>query len=566
MKAYKEIYFMKKLILIGLLFSSTIQFYCLQAQELPQLKHEGNINRLYVDGKPFIMVAGELHNSTSSNLTYLAPIFPKLKEMGLNTVLASVAWEQLEPHEGKFDYSNIDGIISQTRENKLKLCMLWFGSWKNGLSTYPPLWVKKDQKRFFKLKQSNGSTGEVISPFCKDAQIADAKAFVQLMKRIKEVDKEHTVIMIQAENEVGAFQDIDYNKQALDLFKSQVPETLIQYLQKNTNHLSPEMKYVWQKNGSKTKGTWSEIFADTMKSAQSFFMTWQYARYINEICREGKKELNLPMYVNAWLVQRSTDLPGVYPNGGPVSRVMDIYKAIAPDIDLCAPDIYVPNYKEILSMYHRSDNPLFIPESTTEQSRAFYAYAEHDAICFSPFGIEDAYTNLAYRQAISVINELMPYIIKYQGTGKMRGFMRTKSSVADTLMFGEDKVIVEYNNWDNTGYGLVIQTAPDEYLVAGITARLKFESKNPSKKIRIGQVFEGGFEGEKWVSSRMLNGDETWHHDYLIVTGRKTMIAHTLEGQIIPPQPGPGQPVLESAKNTEVQTSAVYKVITYEMK
>jgi hypothetical protein len=557
---------MKKLILLTFLLSAAIQFHCLYAQELPQLKKEGGMTRLYVNGKPFVMVAGELHNSTSSNLTYLTPIFPKLKEMGLNTVLASIAWEQFEPQEGKFDYSIIDGIVSRARENKLKLCILWFASWKNGLSTYPPLWVKKNSKRFFKLKQNNGSTGEVISPFCKEAQMADAKAYVQLMKRIKEIDKDHTVVMMQPENEVGAFQDMDYNKQALDLFKSQVPETLIRFLQKNTNTLSPEMKSVWQKNGSRAKGTWSEIFADDMKSAQNFFMTWQYASYINEIARLGKKELHLPMFVNAWLVQNPTDLPGTYPNGGPVSRVMDIYKAAAPDIDFCAPDIYAPNYKEILRMYHRSDNPLFIPESTIDQARAFYAYAEHDAICFSPFGIEDAYTNLAYRQAISVINELMPYMIKYQGTGKMRGFMRTKDSTVDTLEFGDDRVYLEYNKWDNTGYGLVIQTAPHEYIIAGITARIKFGKKNPSKNIRLGQVFEGKFEGEKWVTSRMLNGDETWQHDCVLVTGRKTIISPNLEGQVIPPQPGPNQPLLESAKSTEVQTPAVYKVITYELK
>jgi hypothetical protein len=29
------------------------------------------------------------------------------------------------------------------------------------------------------------------------AQIADAKAYVQLMKRIKEIDKDHTVVMMQ---------------------------------------------------------------------------------------------------------------------------------------------------------------------------------------------------------------------------------------------------------------------------------------------------------------------------------------------------------------------------------
>lgn len=557
---------MKKLLFLTFLLSAVTRFYSLNAQELPQLKNDGNITRLYVDGKPFIMVAGELHNSTSSNLSYLSPIFPKLKEMGLNTVIASVAWEQFEPQEGKFDYSLIDGIIAQARENNLKLCIIWFASWKNGLSSYVPLWVKKDTKRFFRIKRSNGSTDDIISPFCGEAQEADARAFTQLMKRIKEIDKEHTVLMVQVENEVGAFQDMDHNKQALDLFDSQVPETLIQYLQKNTDNLSPEIKSVWQENGRKTKGTWSEIFADTMKSAQNFFMSSQYARYINEICRLGKEELDLPMFVNAWLVQKPTDLPGVYPNGGPVSRVIDIYKAFAPDIDFCAPDIYLPTFKEVLSMYHRRDNPIFIPESTTEQARAFYAYAEHDAICFSPFGIEDAYTNLAYRQSISVINELMPYILKYQGTGKMRGFMRTNKARTDTITFGEDKVIVIYDNSANTGYGLVIQTAPDEYVVAGITARIKFESGNPSKNIRIGQVFEGKLDGEQWISTRMLNGDETAHNKYLIVTGRKKMISYNLDGQIIPPQPDPDKPLTESVMKTEIQTPAVYKVITYELK
>src|ERR1035437_264024 len=130
---------MKKLLLHTFLFSAAMLFDNVNAQELPQFKKEGNITRLYVDGKPFIMVAGELHNSSSSNLTYLAPIFPKLKEMGLNTAIASIAWEQFEPQEGKFDYSLIDGIIAQARANNLKLCILWFASWKNGLSTYTPL-------------------------------------------------------------------------------------------------------------------------------------------------------------------------------------------------------------------------------------------------------------------------------------------------------------------------------------------------------------------------------------------------------------------------------------------
>ncbi len=538
---------MNRMFLFAFLLTSFLCTLSVSAQEIPQLRHNGKTTQLIVDGKPFIMVSGELHNSSSSTISYLETLWPKLIDLGLNSVIASISWEQFEPEEGKFDYALIDGIIAKAKQNKLKLGIIWFASWKNGVSSYIPLWVKKDPKRFFKLKQKDGSTSEVLSSFCKEAQVADGKAFARLMKRIKEVDKDHTVIVVQVENEVGAFQDMDYNPVALDLFKAEVPATLTSYLTRNATNLSPEMKAVWSANGSKTKGTWTELFADNMKSAQNFLMSWQYASYINEIVKMGKQEYPLPMYVNCWLVQKPTDLPGIYPNGGPVSRVMDIYKAAAPDIDLCAPDIYLPNFKEIVAMYHRPDNALFIPESTVEAGRAFYAFAEHDAICFAPFGIEDAHQNRAYIQATSVINNLLPLISKYQGTGKMRGFMRSENAVSDTISIGETTLLIKYTNGEKSGYGLVIQTGSDEFIVAGIDCRIQFMANNTSKKIRIGHVFEGNFINQKWVTNRMLNGDETAHNDFLNVK------SHPVSLKI-------------ASTSEEVQSPSVYKVITYEIK
>lgn len=529
-------------------------FHKVSAQDIPQLRHNGNTTQLFVDGKPFVLVSGELHNSSSSTISYLETIWPKLKEIGLNSVIASISWEQFEPEEGKFDFTLIDGIISKARENNLKLCIIWFASWKNGVSSYIPLWVKKDSKRFFRLQQQNGSTSEVLSPFCREAQVADGKAFARLMKRIREVDKDHTVVIMQVENEAGAFQEIDYNPATLKLFKSEVPVALTDYLGKNAENLSPEMQKIWNANGRKTKGTWSELFADNMKSAENFFMSWQYAGYMNEICKMGKKEYPLPMYVNAWLVQKPTDLPGVYPNGGPVSRVIDIYKAAAPYIDLCAPDIYLPGFKEIVAMYHRYDNPLFIPESTVDPGRAFYAFAEHDAICFAPFGIEDAHSNLTYRQVISVINQLLPMITQYQGTGKMRGFMRQNNNDSDTMTIGETDIVVKYTGKEKSGYGLVIQTGPYEFIAAGIDARMQFLPHGKSKKIGNGQIFEGSFANSKWVINRMLNGDETAHNEFLFLKGHQSGLSGI--------QAGPELPV----KKEEVQTPSVYKVITYEIK
>ena len=547
--------------LLSVLISILLLFFISEMNAQPYLQKDINRVQLIVKDKPFLMIAGEVHNSSASTVEYMSPLFPKLKAMNLNSVFVTMAWEQFEPEEGKFDYTLVDSIIEKARQNDLKVSLLWFASWKNGQSSYAPLWVKKDTKRFFRVKTKEGKEIETLSPFCDAAKIADAKAFAELMRHIKEVDKDQTVILMQPENEVGMFQDIDYNKVALDLFEKEVPKQLMDYLKKNKSSLNDYLKSAWSVTNFKTEGTWKEVFGDTPES-KSFFITWQYATYINFVAKSGREQYDLPIMVNAWIVQRPDDFPGVYPNGGPVSRVIDIWKAAAPDIDIQSPDIYLPNFKEICEMYHRKDNPLLIPESKAEVGRAYYAFGQHDAICFSPFGIEDITDDFFFAQSYEVLNEIKHLILKYQGTGNMRGILKEGDEQLEKINLGEYNVKVTYESDTEPCFGLLIQTSEYEFVVAGVNLKIFLESAKEGIVKYIGQVWEGRYEGEKWVPTRLLNGDESHHNEAIRVFGRANETDEYLKEQSASKD---GEPFGYSpAKKKTILTPGVYKVITYD--
>lgn len=488
---------------------------------IPYIKKDGNAPQLIVDGKPFLLIAGELHNSSSSTVEYMQPVWKKLKDCHINTVLGALTWEQFEPREGVFDYTLVDSMIRNAETHGLKMVLLWFGTWKNGESSYVPIWIKKDTKRFFRVKSKEGKDIETISPFCEEAKKADVKAMRALMKHLAETDKNRTVIMIQPENEVGVFQEMDFCPQALEAFKkNQVPAKLIAYIKKNRLLIKEDIKNAWQKNGQRKKGTWIEVFGDTPYTKE-YFMAWQYATYINEVAGAGKEEYPLPMFVNAWIMQHPKELPGEYPNGGPVARVMDIYKAGAESIDILSPDIYLPDFKQIVAEYMRKDNPLLVPESKNEPGRAFYAFAQCDALCFSIFAIDDMTDDVLLTETYKVLQDLQPLILRYQGTGNMAGFLKYEDEKETTLSFkGYDfRIVYEKNN--DPAYGLIIQTDKDEFLVAGLNARAYVSSANSGKTAYLLQTWEGSYEQGEWRSSRLLNGDETLHNSTLLISGKR---------------------------------------------
>ena len=282
----------------------------------PHLEKRGQTTQLIVDGKQFLMLAAELHNSSSSSLDYMAPVWPKLAAIPLNTVLTPLSWELVEPEEGEFDFTLVDGLLKQAREQQLRIVFLWLAAWKNGMSSYAPVWVKRDTQRFPRVME-NGTQVEILSPQGKATVEADSEAFAALMRHIKEVDaNEHTVLMMQVENEVGVLGDTrDHSPAANRAFESAVPRELPRYLKAHTDELYPEMRELWAQHGNKIEGTWSEMFGASPR-ADEIFMAWHYGRYIDAVASSGKAVYDLPMYVNTWLAGRDA-VPGKYPSGGP---------------------------------------------------------------------------------------------------------------------------------------------------------------------------------------------------------------------------------------------------------
>jgi len=384
--------------------------------EVPAALKDG---QLLVDGKPFIMLAGELHNSTTGSVQYMRGVWEQMARKNLNTVIAATSWELVEPEEGKFNFREVDAMIDGAREAGLRLVVLWFGTWKNADSSYVPAWVKLDQKRFPRSLFQDGQPTQALSPLGKESMKADARAFAALMAHIRAYDHAGTVIMVQVENELGSVDVLstftgtpnrgmrDYSRAADKAFKGAVPQSLISYLKKHKETLHPAVEAAWKRGGYRTSGSWEEVFGSgtlTLKEGswqdtypyltEELFNTWQYASYVEAVASAGKKEYPLPMYVNAWQKTEGQCVPGNYPSGGPLPHVSDIWKAAAPSIDFLSPDIYATDvYDWICDGYTQVGYPLFIPETKSSPdgaSRAFYTFGKYGAACYAPFGIDSA--------------------------------------------------------------------------------------------------------------------------------------------------------------------------------
>ena len=492
---------------------------------IPHLEKQGTATQLVVDGKAFLMLAAELLNSSSSSLDYMRPIWPRLAAIPLNAVLTPLSWELVEPREGQFDFGLLDGLIRDARQSKLRLVFLWLASWKNGMSSYAPVWVKANPKRFPRVVEKDGNTVEILSPLGKEAMEADAHAFAAVMKHIREVDGEaHTVLMMQVENEVGVLGDSrDRSAPANQAFAGQVPKELMTYLQQHHDTLIPEFRRVWEAAGLKNSGTWEQIFG-TGPETDKIFMAWHYGRYVQYVAAAGKAEYALPMYVNTWLSGPDAS-PGQYPSGGPLPDVMDVWKAAGDAIDIYAPDIYARNFTEWCDLYHRAGNPLFIPETfggAEGQAHVFYAIGQHGAIGFSPFGIDSFVErerglltdeNNDLGKSYEVLMQLAPIILQHEGRGETAGFLLDKDHPRTTVELKGYRLDVSidqiFETEAKTGYGLVIAVGRDEFLGAGSGFRVSFRPKDgQSARLGIASIDEGTFSDGVWIPGRRLNGDE----------------------------------------------------------
>jgi beta-galactosidase GanA len=498
-----------------------------EGSEIPQLRKQGDATQLIVDGRPFLILGGELGNSSASSLEYMKPFWPRLVKMNFNTALVLVYWDLIEPQEGRFDFTLVDGLIREARNHNLRLVLLWFASWKNSMSCYAPAWIKTNQQRFPRAQDKDGRGMEILSAFSSENRDADARAFAALMRHIREMDKKkHTVIMVQVENEVGMIPDArDRSAVANELFNKSVPKELMDYLLEHKDTLIPEFRAVWEEAGFKSSGTWEEVFGEGL-GTDEIFMAWHYARYINHVIEAGKAEYSLSMYVNAALI-RPNYKPGQYPSAGPLPHLMDIWRAGTPLIDFLSPDIYFPNFAEWCQKYHRSGNPLFIPEAGRGSDSAvnvFYAIGQYDAIGFCPFSIEsiDNPENSPLAGSYDVLSQLTPLIMENQGRGTMAGVLLDKDNQTQQIKLGNYILNVchdytwawssgakESKQWPRVG-GLIISMGPDEYVIAGTGIIVTFAPNSPGDELAgIVSIQEGKYENGRWIGGRWMNGDQS---------------------------------------------------------
>ena len=499
---------MKKLILFLVLNCLAIEYIIGQNSFLQK---QGTATQLVVHGMPFLILGGELGNSSAACPQDIERIFPKLKKMGLNTVLVPVYWDLTEPVEGQFDFTLTDKALQQARENDLKIVFLWFGAWKNSMSCYAPLWFKENHKKYPRAYTQSGKPLEIASAFSEAVYEADHHAFSQWMQHIATVDKEEgTVIMIQIENEIGMLEDArDYSREANKIFNAPVPAEFMTYLQKNKKALHPQMLKKWESQGCKKQGYWQEVFGADIYTDE-IFMAWHYAKYVEGLAQTARSIYNISLYVNAAMNSRGRK-PGEYPSAGPLAHLIDVWHCGAPSIDILAPDLYDNGFTDWVARYKLHNNPLFIPEirlTDNNSVRAFYIFGEHDAIGISPFSIEDGSDspNSPLVQSYAKLTELMPLLTKYQGKGLMKGLL-FDSENKERIIADDDLTITARHfftlPWDPRatngsiwpeGGGILLKLSKNEYIVAGSGIVLEFAKTSEKQTIeKQKQLGEDGF-------------------------------------------------------------------------
>ncbi|MHA4870088.1 GH35 family beta-galactosidase [Duganella sp. PWIR1] len=518
------------------------------ASEIPQIVKKDGRFALIVDGAPFVILGGQAQNSSNYPLA-LNKVWAAIKDMNANTLEIPVAWEQIEQVEGKFDFSYVDTLVAEARKNKVKLVLLWFGTWKNTGPNYVPEWVKFNNARFPRMLDKDGKNIYCLSPQGEETLKADKKAFVALMAHIKKIDEaQRTVIMMQVENEVGTYGFArDYAPKAEAQFNQPVPQAVLDY-KKSPVALAKS-------------GTWKQVYGDY---ADEYFHAYSIASYIEEIAKAGRAVYNLPMFVNNAL-RDSLESPVKpwkenFASGGPTYDVIDIYRAAAPHIDFAGPDVYGPDSKKFtatLDHFQRKDNPLMVPEisNAPEYVRYTFQVLGRGAIGFSPFGIDYAdYSNfpLGHKATDKTMTEPFGKIYaafrpmerqwaKWAFEGRTYGIAEGDDRQPQTVDMKGWKATISFREWQfgeqkyfkdvkdvpagtekPNGGVAIAQIGENEFIIIGQRARVKIDhaAGKPSMWAR---VEEGRYDAAgKWIMERNWNGDQT---DYgLNLTGNPVVL------------------------------------------
>ncbi|HZL77192.1 MAG TPA: DUF5597 domain-containing protein [Bacteroidales bacterium] len=515
---------LRVLVISGLVFllGAEIGWCQTNKESMPQIIEKDGRHALLVDGLPFFMLGGQAHNSSAWS-GMMPQVWSAVKTMNANTLEIPIYWEQIEPQPGKFDFSLVDTLLKQGREHNVRLVLLWFATWKNGSSHYMPEWMKHDPVKYPVITSRNGQPVDSPSPHTQAGMEADAMAFAAVMGHLKSADPQHTVIMVQVENEPGAWGSVrDYSSTAQKLFEGQVPAEL----------LKPAVLKALNKPVV-SKGTWQEVFGE---DADEYFHAWSVAHYIGYVAAAGKAVYPLPLYVNAALRDPLTNpKASTYESGGATDNVIPIWKAAAPAIDLLAPDIYLSGSATILKvieLYNRPDNTLFVPEtgSNAEYAKFLYTILAQGGIGFSPFGIDDngqraTEEETAARlgplaQEYAMAGPMMRELAKWSFEGKIKSVVEREDHAEQTIDLGSWQAIVSFGasgrrtvqtNEHPIGKAMVVQLGENEFVLIGSLCHFTFKplGANAGKAWQYLKVEEGRYEKGSFKLLRIRNGDET---------------------------------------------------------
>jgi beta-galactosidase GanA len=510
--------------------------------DLPHFVERNGRHALVVDGRPFLILGAQANNS-SNYPSALDRVWPAMEQLHANTLEMPVAWEQVEPIEGQFDFGFVDELVRQARVHDVRLILLWFATWKNTSPNYAPAWVKLDNERFPRIVRKDGSLNGTLSPLFQETLDADRRAFRELMRHLRGTDRDrHTVILVQVENEPGVYGSVrDYSPTAGAMFAEAVPSELIHAL------------------GARP-GTWRQAFGD---DADEFFHAWYVARFIGQVAAAGREEYALPMYANAALRDPLRDQdPMTYASGGPTWNVIEIYKTAAPELAVLAPDMYARDDRTAIAhfdRYTRPDNPLMVPEigNAPQFARFFFYVFGNNGVGFSPFGMDfTGYSN--YPLGAREVNEatIEPFATLYEAFAPIAhdwarialehhtwGVAKPDDNAGQTIRLGKWTATVRYDQWQfggsdwtwlerdpspilgaESGGVMIAELTEDEYLLFGQNARIEFAAQDAEgvSGTLFDRVEEGHFAAAEWVMDRVWNGDQT---DYgLNFTGRPAVL------------------------------------------
>lgn len=508
------------LVLCGCVMGASLPAQQIAHPTLPLIVQKDGRYALLVDGEPYLMLGAQMNNS-SAWPAMLPKVWPTVARLGANTLEAPIYWEQFEPEPGKFDPSMLYTLLTQARAHHVHLVLLWFGTWKNGSGHYTPAFVKLDEAKYPHSENKQGRKVDSLATTSEYTLDADRTAFVELMKDLKAADPQHTVLMVQVENEAGTWGSVrDYSLAAQRLFEGQVPVELVQALRKEP-------------------GTWSQVFGS---DADESFQAYSVANYINKVAEAGKAVYPLPMYVNVATRDPFHATPGSYESGNATDNMIPIWKAMAKGIDVFGPDLYTPGYEvytKLLDIYHRPDNAMFVPETGNAPGYARYLFAAvgHQTIGFSPFGMDatgfsnaplgatkvDEETLAPFALVYSIFGPMDRVVAKLNFEGKVQGVSQDPEQPVQRMDFGKWKAKVSYGlgQFANApavdkesypdGGAMVAQLGPDEFLVTGVHARVDFEVADAASGLQrqFLRVEEGTYQNGVWHFVRVWNGDQT---------------------------------------------------------